>query len=97
MNNEQFKITSSPGGILTDEMDSVQPVCLKHVLPSTLFTISLTDGNSFVMRTDGSIIDTQSFQEWETLAQFCEEMGYSPESSLDAWHGEVVNPDWQSD
>jgi hypothetical protein len=74
-------------------MDIMQPVCLKHVLPDTLFTISLTDFSSFMMRKDFSVIDTQTYQEWNSLTAFYKDTGYTPETTIDAWMGEVVNPD----
>ena len=90
-----FKLISPESGMMADETDTVLPVKLKHVLPNTLFSIDLTDSTSYIMRSDGSIIDTQEFREWYSLEQFCQETGYTEESTLDAWRGEVINPDWQ--
>ena len=89
------KLISPEAGMMADEADTALPVRLKHVLPNTLFSIDLLDLTSYIMRSDGSIIDTQEFREWYSLEQFCQETGYTEESTLDAWKGEVINPDWQ--
>jgi len=92
---QSFKLTSPETGMMADEADTTLPIKLKHVLPNTLFSIDLSDSTSYVMRSDGSIFDTQELRQWHSLEQFCWETGYTEESTLDAWHGEVINPDWQ--
>lgn len=86
-------LISPEAGAIVDELDIVHLIRLKHVLPNTLFTICLTDFSSFVMREDSSIIDTQTYQEWDSITAFYSETGYTPETTIDAWRGEVVNPD----
>lgn len=92
---QRSTLISPETGMMADEADTVLPVRLRHVLPNTLFSIDLTDSISYILRSDGSIIDTQEFREWYSLEQFCRETGYTEESTLDAWKGEVINPDWQ--
>ena len=90
---EPLTLVSPEAGAIVDELDIAHPIRLKHVLPNTLFTICLTDFTSFVMREDASIIDIQTYQEWDSIAAFYSETGYTPETTIDAWRGEVVNPD----
>lgn len=89
-------LVSPATGILTDEVDTRMPICLKHILPNTQFTISLTDYTAYVLRGDSSVLDTQTFQEWTSLENFCEEAGYRLETTIDAWCGTVINPDIES-
>ena len=97
MQQQFHKLVSSECGTLVDEVDINLPIRLKHVLPSTLFTISLTDFSSYVMRHDHSIIDTQTYKEWVSIEEFYEETGYTPDTTIDAWKGEVFNPNYKNE
>ncbi|MBD2019292.1 hypothetical protein H6F43_03730 [Leptolyngbya sp. FACHB-36] len=90
---QSHTLISPASGVLADEIDTWEPIRLKHILPNTLFTISLTDFTAYVLRDDRSVMDTQSFQEWASIEEFCEEVGYTLETTLDAWCGTVLNPD----
>jgi hypothetical protein len=90
------KLTSPDRGIYADEVDTKLPVQLKHVLPGTLFTISLSELSSFVLEANHSIFDVQTGQEWSSLEAFCAETCYNLETTIDAWYGEVINPDLEA-
>lgn len=92
---QPHKLISPEGGIYSDELDSVLRVRLKHILPNTFFTISLADSSSFVLRSDRSVIDVRTYREWTSLEAFCAETGYTLEATIDAWRGEVINPDME--
>lgn len=89
-----YKLTSSLDECIPDNTNVLSPVRLRHVLPNTLFTICLTDIELFMMQSDGSIVNLQQLQTWISLERFCEETGYNLDTTLDAWKGEVINPDW---
>jgi hypothetical protein len=95
MQRQSRKLISSEHGTIVDEADINYPIRLKHILPSTLFTISLTDVSSYAMRQDRSIIDTQTYKEWVSIEEFYEETGYTSDTTIDAWKGEVINPDYE--
>lgn len=96
MQQEFYRLKSSETGTMVDEAEIVLPVRLRHVLPNTLFTVCLASLDSYVMRNDSSIIEMQTFKEWASLEEFCDETGYTLETTIDAWKGEIINPDLEA-
>lgn len=65
---------------------------LKHIQPDTLFTISLVDMESYIMRCNNSILELQTFREWDSIDALCREKGYSLETVIDAWEENISTP-----